>query len=68
MVPKEGARRMATAELLSRARAGDGEAFRELTGPYRRELRVHRDRMPGSLADAEDAVSQAFILPGLQLS
>jgi len=26
---------MVTAGLLSRARAGDGEAFRELTGPYR---------------------------------
>src|SRR5690348_11604346 len=29
------ARRMVTAGLLSRARAGDGEAFRELTGPHR---------------------------------
>jgi hypothetical protein len=28
---------MMTADLLSRARAGDGEAFRELTGPHRRE-------------------------------
>ena len=26
---------MVTAGLLSRARAGDGEAFRELTGPHR---------------------------------
>ena len=26
---------MVTADLLSRARAGDGEAFRELTGPHR---------------------------------
>ena len=30
-----------TADLISRARAGDGEAFRELTEPYRRELQVH---------------------------
>src|SRR5258705_2700934 len=30
-------RRMVTADLLSRARAGDGEAFRELAGPHRRE-------------------------------
>ena len=29
---------MATADLLSRARAGDGEAFRELTESHRREL------------------------------
>ena len=28
---------MMTADLLSRARAGDGEAFRELTGPHRQE-------------------------------
>jgi hypothetical protein len=28
---------MMTADLLSGARAGDGEAFRELTGPHRRE-------------------------------
>jgi hypothetical protein len=26
---------MVTADLLSRARAGDGEAFRELAGPHR---------------------------------
>ena len=30
---------MVTADLLSRARAGDGEAFRELTGPRRRPAR-----------------------------
>src|SRR6266436_6883691 len=39
-------RRMVTADLLSRARAGDGEAFRELTEPHRRELQVHCYRMP----------------------
>jgi len=30
-----------TADLISRARAGDGDAFRELTEPHRRELQVH---------------------------
>jgi hypothetical protein len=27
-----------TAELIDLARAGDGEAFRQLAGPYQREL------------------------------
>jgi RNA polymerase sigma factor (sigma-70 family) len=52
---------MATAELLSRARAGDGEAFRELTDPHRRELQVDCYRMLGSFQDAEDTLQDTLL-------
>jgi DNA-directed RNA polymerase specialized sigma24 family protein len=50
-----------TAELIDLARADDGEAFRQLVGPYQRELQVHCYRMLGSVQDAEDAMQDALL-------
>jgi RNA polymerase sigma-70 factor (TIGR02960 family) len=50
-----------TGQTLARARAGDEDAFRELTDPHRRELQVHIYRIVGSAHDAEDLLQETLL-------
>ena len=47
--------------VLAPARAGDGQAFGELTDPHRRELLLHCHRIMGSMQGAEDMVQEALL-------
>jgi RNA polymerase sigma-70 factor (TIGR02960 family) len=48
-------------QALTRASAGDDDAFRALTDPYRRELQVHIYRIVGSAQDAEDLLQETLL-------
>ncbi|NUR62791.1 MAG: RNA polymerase subunit sigma-70 [Catenulispora sp.] len=51
----------ATAATLALAQAGDGEAFRALVDPHRRELQAHCYRILGSVQDAEDVLQEVLL-------
>ena len=50
-----------TNPTLEGVRAGDEDAFRELTEPFRRELQVHIYRIDGSAQDAEDLLQETLL-------
>jgi RNA polymerase sigma-70 factor (ECF subfamily) len=50
-----------TEGALTRARAGDEDAFAKLVDPLRKELQVHCYRILGSVQDAEDMLQETLV-------
>src|SRR5258708_12945720 len=52
---------MVLVSAVAGAKAGDEQAFRELTDPYRSELLLHCYQILGSVADAEDMLQDTLL-------
>jgi RNA polymerase sigma-70 factor (ECF subfamily) len=48
-------------ETLEAARAGDADAFKDLTAAHRAELHLHCYRMLGSITDADDLLQETLV-------
>ena len=57
---------LVAADLMSKAQAGDGDAFRELTEPHRRELQVPTAAQQWNIprVDPPEPISRTACFPG----